>query len=125
MRQLAILLLLTTSLHAQDTVKLSTIFADKMAVSFLNYPILEHQVSEYKQFIHNDSILYGNIRKDLEMCKTLNNDYKTLTQRDSVDVLNLNKSVAKLIKRRNLWRTLSGVFGLVSIGEAGLIYLMK
>ena len=125
MRHLAILLLLTTSLHAQDTVKLSTIFADKMAVSFLNYPILEHQVSEYKQFVHNDSILYGNIRSDLDMCKALNNDYKTLTQRDSVDVLNLNKSVAKLIKRRNLWRTLSGVFVSVAIGEAGLIYLMK
>ena len=125
MRKIAILLLLTTSLHAQDTVKLSTTFADKMAVSFLNYPILEHQVFEYKQFVHNDSILYGNMRSDLSMCKTLNNDYKTMTQRDSTDVSNLNKSVAKLTKRRNLWRTLSGVFGLIAIGEAGLVYLMK
>lgn len=109
--------------YGNDTVKIELNFAKVMGERFLKYPLLESEITDYKVIVKQDSLKLWLMESDLNQCNTVLNEFKTLSDRDKVDISKLKESEDKAIKRGKNWRTLAGVFGVISLGEGVLIYL--
>lgn len=108
--------------YGNDTVKIELNFAKVMGERFLKYPLLESEIADYKVIVKQDSLKLWLMESDLNQCNTVLSEFKTLSDRDKVDISKLKESEDKAIKRGKNWRMVSVIESLVILGTTTIIY---